>query len=107
LRNARIVSRGQSVRSRADSAQIARSSVLIKHTGSCEARDLPYAPNACELSMTHNDPPLEDDVPMDSRVAAYEARLTRLERELPSFERELRRVGAKSAGATLADCVLS
>jgi hypothetical protein len=57
--------------------------------------------------MTDDDPSREDGVPMHPGVAAYEARLIRLERELPSFERELRRVEAKSAGRTLADCLLS
>jgi hypothetical protein len=40
--------------------------------------------------MTDNHPSPEDDVPMHPRVASYEAHLTRLERELPGFARELR-----------------
>jgi hypothetical protein len=50
--------------------------------------------------MTDNDPSRENHVPMHPGVAAYEARLIRLERELPGFERELRRVEAKSLART-------
>jgi hypothetical protein len=57
--------------------------------------------------MTDEEPSPEYDVPTPPGVAAYEAHLIRLERELPSFERELRRVEATRAGRALADCVLS
>jgi hypothetical protein len=57
---------------------------------------LAHAPNSRELSMTDNDPSREGGVPMDPGVAAYEAHLMKLERELPAFERELRRVEARS-----------
>jgi hypothetical protein len=56
--------------------------------------------------MTDNDPSREDDLPMHPCVAAYEARLTWLERELPSFERELRRVEARSTRGGPAYCDL-
>jgi hypothetical protein len=49
----------------------------------------------------------DDDVPMHPRIAFYEAHLVRLERELPSFERELRRMQTRSAGRTPARCDLS
>jgi hypothetical protein len=51
-----------------------------------------------ELSMTENKP--SPSAPMNGRGAAYEARLRRLERELPSFEHELRRVEAKSSATS-------
>ncbi|HWG08241.1 MAG TPA: hypothetical protein VN672_04450 [Solirubrobacteraceae bacterium] len=44
--------------------------------------------------------PNEEDLPSHRRVAAYEAHLTSLERELPGLERELRRIQQKSAGKT-------
>jgi hypothetical protein len=68
---------------------------------------LVHAPNARELYMTADKLAREDDVPMHPGVAAYEAHLMRLMRELPSFERELRRVEANSAGRALTDCALS
>ena len=57
--------------------------------------------------MTDDDPSRGDDLPMHPGAAAYEARLIWLEHELPSFEHELRRAEAKSAGRLLADCDLS
>jgi hypothetical protein len=47
--------------------------------------------------------PQEDDLPTDPLVAAYEAHLTRLERELPGLERELARI-RQSAGKAPAGC---
>lgn len=52
--------------------------------------------------MTDNDPWREGGVPMHPCVATYEARLILLERELPPFERELRRVEARGARRGLA-----
>jgi hypothetical protein len=48
--------------------------------------------------MTDDGLAREDDVPTHPGAAAYEAHLMRLARELPSFERELRRVEARSVG---------
>ncbi len=57
--------------------------------------------------MTDNDPSRESGLPMHPGVAAYEARLIRLERELPSFERELWRMEARSMRGTRDDRDLS
>jgi hypothetical protein len=57
--------------------------------------------------MTDNDPSCEGGVPIHPRVSVYETHLVRLERELPSFRRQLRRIEAKRPGKALADCVLS
>jgi hypothetical protein len=66
---------------------------------------LAHAPNSRELSMTDNDPS-PDDVPLHPRVASYEAHLIQLERELPSFERALRRLEQRATAGRLADCDL-
>jgi hypothetical protein len=68
---------------------------------------LAHAPNAQELSMTDDDPSRGDDLPMHPGAAAYEAHLMRLERELPSFERELARIGDMTIRKTPTDCSLS
>jgi hypothetical protein len=57
--------------------------------------------------MTNKDPSREDDVPMHPGLAAYEVLLTRLERGLPSFARELGRVEARSMRGEMAYCDLS
>jgi hypothetical protein len=44
--------------------------------------------------------PREEELPNHRRVAAYEAHLNTLERELPALERELTRMQQKSAGKT-------
>jgi hypothetical protein len=69
---------------------------------SCKARDFAHAPNTREPSMT-DDSARENGVSIDPRVTAYEARLIRLEGELPGFERDLRRVQAKSTDGPPAD----
>jgi hypothetical protein len=68
---------------------------------------LAHAPIARQLSMTDNDPLRESGLPMHPGVAAYEARLISLERELPSFERELARIEDMTIRRTPTDCSLS
>jgi hypothetical protein len=68
---------------------------------------LAHVTNARELSMTDDDPSRESGLPMHPGVAAYETRLIWLERELPSFERELARIEDVTIRRTPTDCSLS
>jgi hypothetical protein len=57
--------------------------------------------------MTDYELDRNDDLPMHPCFAAYEAHLIWLERELPSFERELGRMEDMTTRRTPTDCSLS